>query len=234
MKIEKKYPHQSRPTLARQVKTAHEVIARHPTIDPIAAFGTKLGEKGERFLIDQRGLETLKVTRAAALERSARARAELVEVTSAWIGPLSTDIEGFQGASFLRNPQVTLDVLEDAQRVVGVVQSQVPALPYGETLLSQLGAAITHGSEAHKAERDAAVAVQQAQSALRTLALELNKLLVGLRHAVRATLGRSHVDYQRLRVDRGSTTDESPDPPATEPAPSASEAEGASRPSSVG
>lgn len=197
--------------LTRQVKTANEVIARHPTIAPIAAFGEKLGDKGERYLTEQRGLAALKVTKAAALERNAQARAELVMVTSAWIGPLSADVDGFVGASFLRTTNVTLDVLEDAEGVLEVVRSQVPALPYADTLLSQLSAAMTSAREADTAAQLSTVAVQHAQGSLRSLGRELNRLLIGLRRAVRATLGRSHVDYQRLRVARAGTAEEPPD-----------------------
>ena len=118
----------------------------------------------------------------------------------------------------LRNPR-TLRAHRKlrAARFLREVEHALPAgLPYQEELLDELTALIEGADGASKSANEARVVLQEKQREVRELSATFHKGLVSLRRAVRATLGASHFDYQRLRVSPGRVAAEPHDePPAT-------------------
>jgi hypothetical protein len=145
-----------------------------------------------------------------------------------WSGSLARDLAGFDLGAYTRDPDLTFDVVQKALSLKLYVQDEGGALPYREALLAELHARIESADTAAKASYGARVALQEKQREVRELTATFHRELVSLRRSVRATLGSSHLDYQRLRVTGKAATVE---PPSDEPQttqPSTTETETAS------
>jgi hypothetical protein len=113
-------------------------------------------------------------------------------------------------------------VVQTAMSLKQLVERQGVDLPYREALLAELTARIDSATGAAESAQVARTAVQQKQREVRELTVRFNAELVKLRRTVRAALGSSHFDYQRLRVTSRATT-EPPSTEAPETAPSETE-----------
>ena len=127
---------------------------------------------------------------------------------------------------------LTFDVLQTASSLKQLVGRQGVDLPHREELLAELTARIDSATGAAESAQVVRTAVQKKQREVRELTIRFNTELVKLRRTVRAALGSSHFDYQRLRVTSRATT-EPPSDEAPETEPSETETGGASGPSTT-
>jgi hypothetical protein len=136
----------------------------------------------------------------------------------AWFGPLQRDLPGIELRPASTVPD---DVLAAVEHVLDHIEPRIAdgTLPYGEALMADLGGAL----EAARAEWKAAqAAMAQAQAERAELRIAANRFvdeLIALRKTLRATLGSSHRDYQKLRTARASVpdADDTPETETTEP-----------------
>jgi hypothetical protein len=180
-----------------------DVIHRHDGNPVIASVGEALVPVADAYSASYRELETAHTLQSDAIEASREATGELGRTMTAWLGPLARDIGGFDPAGFGSRPEVVLDMISDGHRLVGVVQLQGATLSYKERALAALQSAVEAAEVAYERAQTARVELQDKQARTRTLAIELQPHLIALRRVLRAELGRSHHDYQRLRVLRG-------------------------------
>ena len=115
------------------------------------------------------------------------------------------------------NQEVPDEVITDAKSLLDHATRPAEGadpLPYADALAADLGAAI-EAAEAHWNQAGSAADEMAAlQAAARASALAFEKDLVAFRRALAATIGRSHPDYQKLRVDRARAVDIDDDPNA--------------------
>jgi len=190
----------------------------------------KMLELQNRYESKGKELENqLKIDQAKLAAKSNEQIATLNGVMLEWTGLMARDIEGFEVAAFTRDAKLTFDVLQKAISLRQIVETKGVDLPYRDALLTELTARIDGASGADVSAQTARVAVQVKQRETRELSARFHKELVSFRRTLRAALGSSHIDYQRLRVT-GRTAVEPPPSEQSEAA-SAVTSNGASRPS---
>jgi hypothetical protein len=199
-----------------------QVMQRHGDKPMIAAHAAKLVPVANEVLNAINDLDRLKGTQVALLAKSNEQTAQLHGLMLGWSGLLDHDHPGFELGTFVRRPNQTFDVVQKATSLMRFVEQEGADLPYQEALLTELNARIESADGAAESASAARVALQERQREVRELAATLQKGLVSLRRAVRAMLGASHYDYQRLRASGRSAAaepplDEAPEAASTAP-----------------
>jgi hypothetical protein len=187
--------------LNRTVHAVPGVFDRHADNEVIASFRAPLEPKLEAFHSSYDALEARRSEAQTTLVQSKAATQELLRAKQSLVGRVARDVPGFD----LRDdsPSDTpLDVISDAGRVVRVMREEGKDLPYAAVTLATIEPRIEAASTAYTAAENARVALQEQQAETRARAVELQRELTQLRRALRAQLGSSHADYQRLRVAR--------------------------------
>lgn len=180
-------------------------MRRHIANPVVASFEGTLVPAVDAFMAAYATVSSLKARLAASLDESAAASAALHRGTSAWLGPVGRDLPDFEGRGFGVNPMVDEDVQADARRLLDVVRSEGESMAYAPQLIEEIGRLYEAAQAAHAKAQEMRVALQAQQAETRTFANRLQRELVALRRTLRAELGTSHVDYQRLRAPRGRT-----------------------------
>ena len=200
------------------------VTQRHAGKPTIAAHATKLVPVANGVLTAIQDLDQLKIDQVRLIAKSHEQSAALNDALLVWSAPLARDIEGFDPGAFTRDANLTFDVLQKAISLKRVVEQQGVDLPYRDLLLTALTARIDGMIGADESAQAARIAMQEKQRAIRELIGQFHKELVSFRRTVRATLGSSHFDYQRLRMP-SRTAAEPPDGTTPETEPSETETE---------
>ena len=118
-----------------------------------------------------------------------------------WSGLLARDIEGFDLGAYARDANLTFDVVQKAISLKRLVEQKGASLPYRESAAHRADRSDRERDGAAKSAQTARIAAAgEAARGPRADAHGFHKELVSLRRTVRATLGSSHIDYQRLRV----------------------------------
>jgi hypothetical protein len=195
---------------------ALEVLQRHADNVVIASFEGTLVPAVHAFMTSTSVLSRQKASMKLLLEASAEQSASLHRATSSWLGPVSRDLQGFDGRGFGINPKVDEDVLSDARRLLDIMRSEGKSLLFAQALLADLGPRVDAAAAAHNAAQALRVEHQEQQAETRRLGVKLNRELVALRRTLRAQLGANHIDYQRLRMRPRPEVDEPVVPPATD------------------
>lgn len=192
---------------------------RHATKASIAAHAPTLVPAANEAVSAIQDLDVLKIQQVKLLDASDEQIAVLHGVMLEWSSHLARDMRGFDLGLFTRDANHSLDVLKKAESLKQVVEEAGVELPYQGTLLAELTARIDGANEARSSAQTARVALQEKQREVRELIVRFHKELVSLRRTVRAALGSSHIDYQRLRVPLRAAADEpeGAEAPVTEP-----------------
>jgi hypothetical protein len=160
-----------------------------------------------------------------ALRNGRRAVRELHWNTRSWFGPLSIVIPGFEPGDFRDDTSKPDSVVAAADRLLDFVRSkQVPSgsglsdengeeatgdsaafddqieIGFAARLVEELTAYKEAASAKWLEAQDRLAKEQELRNAIRESAVKLQERLVLLRDTLRYTLGRSHRDYQKLRV----------------------------------
>jgi hypothetical protein len=217
----------------RRLAPASVYVLQHNGDKPsIAAHAPKVVPAADAVLVAIQELDQLKTQQVALLAASTEQTAVLNGVMLEWSSHLEGDIPGFEREAFTRNVSMPFNVVQTAASLKQLVELQGVDLPYREALLTELTARIDSASGAAESAQVARTAVQKKQREVRELTIRFNTELVKLRRTVRAALGSSSFDYQRLRVtSRAVTEPPSDEAPQTEP--SETETGGASDPSTT-
>jgi len=155
--------------------------------------------------------------------------AALVKVIRSWLPLLVRDIPQFDASTFADKPDVPDDVIEDAGRLIDLIEEikgkDGQALPYKnvatQALTKDIAAANKEWSEAEAADAH----YQKLLADTRSTGAVFDTELQAFRRTLAQVVGRSDKDYQKLRAERASQKDEDDDsaapesPPPVEPAP---------------
>jgi len=190
----------------------------------IAAHAPKVVPAANAVLVAIQELDQLKAKQVALLATSGEQIVVLNGVMLEWSSHLEGDLPGFEREAFTRDVNLAFDVLQKAMSLKQFVEQEGVDLPYREALLAELTARIDGASGAAESAQVARTAVQSKQREVRELTVRFNAELVKLRRTVRAALGSSHFDYQRLRARSRA---------AAEPEPSETQTSRASAPSTT-
>jgi hypothetical protein len=204
------------------------VFDRHKEAEPaFAAFEPTLVPAAEGFNEAYDEAETHTVSRAVAMGTGRTASDTLYRKMQGWVGLLAKDVPGFDVTTFTETRNVPDDVIRAAQQVMRVADRAVAdgvELPYAEALRSDLEPAIAAAQaewgDAGTSRADEAKLLKAVRDAASTLQAEL----IAFRRTLRAHLGTSHPDYQKLRASKVATPDEDDDEVAAN-LPEAQEAE---------
>jgi hypothetical protein len=187
------------------------VIQQHAAVKAsIAAYAPTMVPLANEVLVAIRTLDMLKADQVALMAASKRETNELHGVMLEWSGHLGRDLEGFDLASFSRDATLTFDVGAKASSLKQLVEQKGAHLHYREALLTELTARIDSANEAQTGSQAARVALQEKQREVRELMAAFYKELIALRRTVRAALGSSHFDSQRLRATGRARVEEPP------------------------
>ena len=209
----KKHAHVTSRTLARQGMEARSAIERHRDEPAIASFRERLGPIAEQYEVKRARVVGLKIERSAALMERDRAIEELARRTAQSVALLGSVVPDFDRAGLKSDTVVPLDRLANAERVIGLLQEQGDRVPGGAVMVERLRPAVERASMAIERAQAARVALQQLQDEVRVLSLELQTELKGFRRVLRTTLGKHHIDYQRMRNRTRRNDAEPPEPP---------------------
>jgi hypothetical protein len=195
------------------------VVQRHAGKASIAAYAPRMVPLANEVLVAIQDLDMLKADQVKLIAASDAQNAELNGKMLGWSGHLVHDLEGFEIGAYTRDVNLSFDVVQKAFSLKRFVEEKGVDLPYRETLLTELTARIESASGMEQAAQMARGALQEKQREVRELTARFHAELVNLRRTVRAELGSSHVDYQRLRVLSRAAAAEPPDgtTPVTEP-----------------
>lgn len=217
--------------LRRLAARAQRILERRSSESPaIAAFNNTLLPVATDFITTYDGVKRFNARWQKELREGHGAVADLVAAIRAWLPRLSKDIPHFDRSTFA-DTSVPDDVIEDAERLRDTVEAHqelaaqsenaLTPLPYAADLLGHLDPVYAAAlKEWHEAE-EANAQYQQALAATRALAGQLQRELVLFRETLVMLVGRSDVDYQKLRDARAATPDPEDDPNAPVAAPAA-------------
>lgn len=197
--------------LRRLSSRALRVFERRKATEPaIAAFEPTLLPVADAFMEAYDKARAHRMSRAQAMGTGKGAIGELLRKMRAWTGLLARDVTAFQRGEYGDSPKVPDDVIHDAQNLVRVVRNRADEgapLSYQDGLIADLEPAIA----AAQAEWGTAGTSSSTQSELleeaRKAADAFNTELIAFRRVLRALIGSSHPDYQKLRSARVTSPD---------------------------
>jgi hypothetical protein len=211
----------------RLAPAALDVMQRNADKSVIAAHAATMVPVANGVLIAIQVIDRLKGKQVALLAESTEQTAQLHGLMLGWSPLLERDLASFDIGAYVRDPNLPFDVVQKAMSLKSYVEQEAAGLPYQQTLLAELTARIEGADGAAKSAYTARTALQEKQREVRELSATFHKGLVSLRKTVRAMLGSSHLDYQRLRVPSRAAA-EPPDDEAPVTVPSATETAAAS------
>ena len=209
--------------LRRLAPRALRVLARRKSEHAaLAAFETRLVAAANNMQTAYDATAKYEPAWRKEMDEGRSAIGRLVKVVRVWMPQTAKAVAGFDASSFMDNPTVGDDVLEDAGRFHDVVADYRDAaqqpLPFQADCLKELDASL---QAAHKEWSEAEAsdkAYQDVSGRMRVAAGEFDAELQAFRKTLAAVAGRSDRDFQKLRAEKAHTPDEEDDPTAPNPA----------------
>lgn len=202
--------------LGRAARRAVRVVERHRDKSQVVAeYDATLAPKVSAYLalLDKVNAMTANQRRTLA---EARARvAELYRAVATWLGLLARDMPEVDMGEPDGDSRVLDDVMRRATTLIENVRLHgergAQPLSYAQALTTELETLIARATEANRVAEDARAELQERRRDLRAIASGLHDELIALRRVLRSVLGSTHVDYQKLRLNRIRRSDEDPD-----------------------
>jgi hypothetical protein len=207
----------------RLAPRAKKIVARHTDKPAIFAFKSSIDRSADEYIVAYDTAGKYEATWRLELAEGKGAMTELKRVIDMWKPHLARERPGFDLQSIGDRPAVPEDLVQDGMAVAEELEVIVD--PEGNTPAWATAAGTDTRAKATKAELEtdeaaAADAIHNAQlAAVREKKAVLEAELSRLRDTLRAVLGRSHPDFQKLRADKAGTPDVEDDPNAPQPAP---------------
>jgi hypothetical protein len=208
--------------LRRLAPRAKRILERRaPEAPAFVVYAETLPAKADAFMKAYDAAQTHQDRWRKELAEGRGAIDALHKAARVWLPALVRDVPGFDAASFAAGPSVPDDVLNDADRLLGVLEDARRAdgspLPYREVALDQFEAlfraAQTEWQEAEAADRENQALLAASRAAGDAFDAELQLF----RRAFQARFGRRDRDFQRLRAERAAQPDPDDDPAAPPP-----------------
>jgi hypothetical protein len=204
--------------LRRLAPRSLRVYERHAGKEPgLEAFATSLVLHATAFITDYDAVREYAARRFMERQQGKKTIEDLLRKMRIWSPQVARDLPTVSVGEFGDNPDVPDEVLRDAKSLLEHATHTTEGgepLPYADALASDLGAAIEAAQAQWGQAESAADGMIGLQSATRTSAAAFEQDLIAFRRALAATIGRSHPDYQKLRVDRARVVDSEDDPNA--------------------
>ena len=199
--------------LAARALRVHERQA--PTHPAVASYDGIIPTTATTYMELYGKLRHLTKLRMQERREGKEAISELVHKLRLWAPRVDRDVEEVRTGEYGENPSVPDDVLRDArsllEHVADYTNRQGQGLDYVDSLKADLEPTLAEA----EAEWGEAGTAQRGYADLRKKMLEtgieLEQALVAYRRTLRAHVGRTDPDYQKLRIERLRSQDEDDD-----------------------
>jgi hypothetical protein len=202
--------------LRRLATRAKRVQARRSADSPvIAAYSSTLPKKADAFISAYDAAAKYENNWRREMKEGKGAVAKLVSAIRSWLPLLARDIPQFDASTFADKPDVPDDILEDAQRLLDIMDEALDAqnnpVPYASDAKSAVNSALvaanTEWTEAEAADSHYQQLLANVRASASVFDLELQTFRRSLAHVA----GRNDKDFQKLRVERASQMDDEDD-----------------------
>lgn len=202
----------------RLASRSKKVQARHSDKPSIAAYGGSLNPKADAFITAYDTAARYEATWRKEMAEGKGAMGALSSAMNEWKPHVARERPGFDVTTIGDRPTVPEDLIEDGVALAD--QLDLVAQPWATDGAASVRVKATD-AERETDEAAAADATHNEQlAAVRDAKVEFDAELARFRSTLRAALGSSHPDYQKLRADRAATADADDDPAAPQPSPS--------------
>jgi hypothetical protein len=200
----------------RLASRALRVLNRHKETQPaIGAYENTLSVSAAQFIAHYDKARAFEATRAKSMKGGKGATRELLMKLRGWTALVQKYIDGFDRSTYGDKHEVPDDVISDAENFLLILDehnsTEETPLAVTDALKADLEAAL----EAARAEWFGAGDASSEQESLRKMVRDSGETfqgdLVSFRQTLRAFLGKTHVDYRKLRVLRATVEDEDDD-----------------------
>lgn len=187
-----------------------EILERHKDREPaLSVFAQTLGVSASSFMELYDRMQVVAASQSAVTAGRNTAVAHLRRKLRGWVAILVNDIPGFDPSMYGDKPDVPEDMINDAKSIFTALAEHESAggeAPfYKDTLIEDLQAAIDAARQEHTHAAGAHAGLAELRIAVREAASKLQADLVAFRRTLLAHVGRSHPDYQKLRVSQSRT-----------------------------
>lgn len=206
--------------LRRLAPRALRVLERQESREPaLAAHRGRVGVSAQDFINAYDDVSTF--TTSSGPSRSGRNESieQLRRKLSGWTPLVAGDLPGFDRSEFAADETVADDLFQRVERLLKIVERQATdgvTLPYAENLATDLGEALAAAKEDAKVVGTSSSEEADLRAAARDAADRFHDDLISFRRTLRAHVGRSHPEYQKLRVARVRSTDADDDAMSTD------------------
>ncbi len=206
--------------LRRLAPRALRVLERQEQREPaLAAHRGRVGASAETFIAAYDGVSTF--VSASGPSRSGQTESidQLKRKLSGWTPLLVDDLAGFDRGDFAADGAVPDDLFQRVERLIKIVEAngtEGGSVPYAQALIDDLQAALDEAKADSKVLGASSSEEADLRSAARVAADVFHRDLIAFRRTLRAHVGRSHPEYQKLRVVRVRSTDADDDETAEE------------------
>jgi len=197
--------------LRRLAPRALRVLERQEQREPaLAAHRGRVGDSAQAFITAYDGVSTFVSTSGPSRSGQVESIDVLKRKLSGWTPLLVDDLAGFDRGEFAANDNVADDLFQRVDRLLKIVEAQGAegdVVPYAEQMVADLRAALDAAKADAKNIGASSSEEADMRAAVRETAERFHRDLIAFRRTLRAHVGRSHPEYQKLRVVRVRTTD---------------------------
>lgn len=197
--------------LRRLAPRALRVLGRQAARQPaLAAHNGRVGDSAQAFIDAYDAVSIFVNTNRPSRSVNSESIDELQRKLSGWTPLLVDDLPGFDRGEFASDDSVPDDLFQRVERLIKIVEQHATtesAFAYAEQMVADLRAALDSAKADSRAVGDSTSREADMRATARSAADRFHRDLIAFRRTLRAHVGRSHPEYQKLRVVRVRTTD---------------------------
>jgi hypothetical protein len=211
--------------LRRLAPRAKRVQARRSADSTVlAAYSTTLPTKADAFIAAYDAAAKYENNWRREMKEGKGAVAILVSAIRSWLPLLARDIPQFDATTFADKPDVPDDIIEDAQRLLDILDEAQDAqnnpLAYANDAKSALNGALVAANKEWTEAEAADSHYQKLLADTRATASVFDLELQTFRRSLAHIAGRNDKDFQKLRAEKAAQNDDEDEPiDASAPAP---------------
>lgn len=201
----------------RLAARAKKVQARHEGTPSIGAHGESLIPAADAYITAYDTAAKFEATWKREMAEGKGAMAALLRAINEWKPHVARERPGFDVTTIGDRPTVPEDLVEDGVALADELDA------VGKQWATDAAAGLRALSDSAEKETDEAAGAdatyKEQLQRVRTTKIALDSYLSGFRDTLRAVVGTSHPDYQKLRAEKATTKDVDDDPGAPQPSP---------------
>lgn len=203
--------------LRRLAPRAKRVQNRRTADSPvIAAYSATLPTRADAFIAAYDAAAKYENNWRREMNEGKGAVAKLVSAIRSWLPLLARDIPQFDTTTFADKPDVPDDIIEDAQRLLDILDeahdAQNNPLAYANDAKSALNGALTAANLEWTEAEAADSHYQKLLATVRATAAVFDLELQTFRRTLAHVAGRNDKDFQKLRAEKAAHKDDEDDP----------------------